>query len=277
MNSGTCGWRLLLVMGAALFLVAGGVATAAASTFQTDSEAVRYHFTAAEYAVFGPEASVQWQVVAVGSDIGGVKQDDSYGRSSNTGRKVKSGFLSLLLPGAGQYYNGQKTKAYVFAGVEAAIWVSFLTFDTQGDNRTDTYREYANIYASVEGSHVDQYWQAVGRFMDSDAYNESIRREARALGEEPSGLVSPEDDWQWPNEGHLKSYQVLRADANQAYDRRDFMILFAIVNRAVSVYDAVRNSVDDRLNYNVLGFHVKFDVEPFLHHPRAEFVATRNF
>jgi hypothetical protein len=234
-------------------------------------------FMTTEYDLFGPYASVQWQSFASASD-GGTGQDLSQiQQESKTGRKVKSGLLSFILPGAGQYYNGERTKAYVFAGVEAAIWVSYLAFNSQGSNRTNTYQDYANIYAGVNGEHVERYWQAVGRYMDSDAYNESVRREARALGETPAGLVEPTDSWQWRNTVHLDTYQDLRANANRAYDRRDFMILFAILNRAVSVYDAVRHNVDKTLSPEVMGFKVDLDVSPSLSRPRARCAFKRSF
>lgn len=231
-----------------------------------------------ELAVLGGGASALWTAGEfAGPDVGGVRTARAPG-DGDTGRKVKAGLLSLLLPGAGQYYNGDRSKAYVFAGVEAAVWASYFTFDVQGDNRTDTYEEYAGIYAGVPGDGYDEaYWRAVGRYLDSDAYNEALRREARAFGTEPGGLVGPDRAWQWRNEDHFRVYQELRADAARAYDRRDFMTLFAILNRVVAVYDAVRNSVDDRLKGEVLGFRVEMDVSPSLRHPRTGCTFTRNF
>jgi hypothetical protein len=55
------------------------------------------------------------------------------------------------------------------------------------------------------------------------------------------------------------------------------MILFALVNRAVAVYDAVTNAVDDRLSANVLGFDVALEVSPSLQNPRTECVFSRRF
>lgn len=232
----------------------------------------------AEVAVLGEGASTLWTAGDfAGTDVGGVRAPHGPG-GGGTGRKVKAGLLSLLLPGAGQYYNGDRAKAWAFAGVEAAVWASYLTFDVQGDNRTDTYVEYAGIYAGVPGDdHDESYWRAVGRYLDSDAYNEAVRREARAFGTDPTGLVGPDAGWQWRNEDHLRIYQDLRADAARSYDRRDFMTLFAILNRVVSVYDAVRNSVDDKLQGEVLGFHVEMDVSPSLRNPRTGCTFTRRF
>ncbi len=231
-----------------------------------------------ERAVLGAQASALWTAAQLSdSDVGGVRVDRAGGPSS-AGRKVKAGLLSLLLPGAGQYYNGDRDKAWVFAGVEAAVWASYFTFDAQGGSRTDTYEEYAVIYADVAGERSDDaYWRALGRYLDSDAYNESLLREARAFDIEPVELISAEDSWQWRNEDYFRVYQELRADAARAYDRRDFMTFFAIVNRVVAVYDAVRNSVDDKLQGEVLGFHVEMSVSPSLRHPRTGCTFTRRF
>jgi len=78
--------------------------------------------------------------------------------------------------------------------------------------------------------------------MDSDAYNTDLRMQARAEGREPDGLVGPDAAWQWRNARYQENYKSLRADANRAYDRRDFTVLFAIVNRVVAVFDAVRSA-----------------------------------
>jgi hypothetical protein len=161
-------------------------------------------FAEAEYELFGPAASDQWQSVpAIRYDQGNEAMMPS-GPPSNMGRKFKAGLLSLLIPGLGQYHNGDNKKAYIFAGAEVAIWASYITFHIQANNREDTYQEWAGIYAGVSGEHPEKYWRAVGRYLDSDAYNESLRREARATGEETSRLITGDDVWQWRNEYRLR-------------------------------------------------------------------------
>jgi len=183
-----------------------------------------------------------------GSDIGAPRAPDrDKGAPRDTGRRLTAGLLSLVLPGAGQYYNGDRGKALMFAGTEAAIWTAWLVFDAQGDGKVEDYQEYAHFFAGVDGEHPEIYWRALGRYLDSDAYNNDLRMEARAEGREPTGLVGEEDAWQWRNERYQENYKSLRADANRAYDRRDFTTLFAIVNRVVAVFDAVRGAGRDHL------------------------------
>lgn len=207
------------------------------------------------------------------------EEDEEVSGPSNTGDKVKAGLLSAVLPGAGQFYNGQKSKAYVMVGVEAAIWTAYFVFDAQGDSRMESARQWAGIYAGTKGDHQNSYWQNVGHYMDSDAYNESRLREARALRESPTGLITSGDAWQWVNEDRKDGYSKLRADGNSAYDRRDFMILFAVVNRAVSVVDAVLNAgkSDGILETEVLGMNMGVEMLPSFKDPGARWVVSRSF
>lgn len=198
---------------------------------------------------------------------------------SDLGTKVKAGFLSAVLPGAGQFYNGEKKKAYIMAGVEVAIWTAYFVFDAQGDSRMESSREFSGIYAGTSGSHENSYWQSVGRYMDSDAYNDSRLREARALQESVSGLVSGSDTWQWVNDDRRGEYTIMRADANGAYDRRDFMILFAVVNRGISVVDAVLGAggKPGAVETEVLGMKMELEMLPSWKNPGAQCVISRSF
>lgn len=274
--AGVAAGLAVLAGGAVLGLGGGAAARAGVPAGAAGSDARPW--LAVESSVFGPAASTTWRGVrASDQELGGVAREAGEGGRGDTGRKVKAGLLSLILPGAGQFYNGDQQKAYIFAGVEAAVWASYLTFDVMGDHRAEDYREYAGIYADAGPSGSDQYWRAVGRYMDSDAYNESILREARSYGVEPAGLIGPEGAWQWRNETHQQVYQGLRADAARAYDRRDFTAVFAVINRVVAVYDAIRHSVDDRLTGDVLGFRVRMEVSPSLQNPRTGCVISRSF
>ena len=248
----------------------------------------RTTFLQSEGAVLGRPVSSDWRrlnlPLGVQSDdgIGGVSRENemSTGGSSNTGQKVLAGFMSALIPGTGQFYNRQSTKGFIMLGIDVAIWGTYFLLDEQSDRRVQDYQEYAGVYAGTSGDHAEGYWQALGRYLDSDAYNEALLREARALAESPSGLVDGSSEWQWRNETFQDNYQQLRADATNAEENRDFMIFFAVVNRAVSVVDAVRNGGhrnDSTLGMRVLGLDVALDATPSLSNPRARCVLSRRF
>jgi len=287
--------KLIRVYFSATLLVCLMVATAASAVDIPDNTA----FLQTELAITGVSPSALWhtgslshtlvldQIGGEGSnqpdEFGGglqpVIEDEENDGPSDLGTKVKAGVFSAILPGAGQFYNGQRKKAYIMAGVEAAIWTAFFVFDTQGDNRMESAEEYAGIYAGTAGQHANSYWQNVGRHMDSDSYNDARMREARALQETPSGLVSGGDTWQWVNDDRRRDFTKIRADGNSAYDRRDFMILFAVVNRAVSVVDAVIGAGNKPgvLEAEVLGMNVEMGMLPSWSNPGAQCVVSRRF
>jgi hypothetical protein len=269
-------------------LVLLGVVLAADVSAQDDPPADP-GFLRTEFAVLGrtnttilDEIREPWRQIG-GEEIGGgaareEEKEESSG-PSNTGDKVKAGLFSALVPGTGQLYNGDKKKGFIMLGVEVAIWGAYFAFDHQGDNRMDAARDWAGLYAGTSGSHPDSYWQSVGRYMDSDAYNESLLREARALGEAPPTLVTGADTWQWVSNDRRQGYGTLRSEGNSAYDRRDFMILFAVVNRAVSVVDAVIGAGDrpGALETEVMGMDVGLEMLPSWRDPGARWVVSRSF
>ena len=267
---------------AAMFLAVGvGPSSARAQNPNSSDDS----FLRSEYLVLGARTGLAFDQIGgdgLSDEFGGAaveEEQDKVEGPSNTGDKVKAGLLSAVLPGAGQFYNGQKSKAYIMVGIEGAIWISYFVFDAQGDARMESAEEWAGIYAGTSGDHQNSYWQNVGHYMDSDDFNESRLREARALQEAPSGLISGDDAWLWVNEDRKDGYSKLRADGNSAYDRRDFMILFAVVNRAVSVVDAVLNAgqKDGLLETEVLGMNVGLEMLPSFTDPGARWVVSRSF
>lgn len=228
--------RRIPILVAAALLAAASLAQAAvpaASLLEVERE------------VLGRDASSLFDAQDIGgSDIGGAAPSVDRG-PRNLGRKLKAGALSLLLPGLGQLYNGDRGKALAFGGAELAVWTTYGVLHTIARGAEDDYQEYADIYAGVSGDHTERYWRAVGRYMTSEEYNEDLEMEARAEGGAATNLIGPEDAWFWRSAERQNDFQLLRADATRAYDRRDFTVLFAIVNRAIAAYDAVRSAGDD--------------------------------
>ncbi len=212
-------------------------------------------------------------------DVGGDEDHESQGGDRQLGRKVKATLLSAVLPGAGQWYNGDRNKAYWMGGIEVGIWGAFLVFDHQGDSWKDSATDYAGIYAGTEGEHNDAYWITVGSFSDSDRYDDSRRREARALQEPYPDPTSAADSWQWVNDQRRQEFWRLWGDAHDSYDRRDYMYIAALINRVVSMVDAALgvDRVDGSLETSVLGLDMRLAVDPGLREPRARWSFARSF
>jgi len=264
-------------------LIAAANAAAAADVPATAAGPAADLLTAQRAALGRFAASSRWDVQELGggASVGGVRRDPGRAGPRHLGRKFAAGLLSLALPGAGQLYNGDRDRALAFAGAEAAVWTAYYVFHAQATGYSEDYRDYAQIFAGVRDSdHTENYWRAVGRYMESEDFNTALMMEARAEGLDPAaapGLLEPAEGWFWRSGEHRTNYQNLRADANRAYDRRDFMILFAIVNRAVSAYDAVRGAGSGDYLLEVAGFGFDLESRPAAGQRGTACVISRSF
>jgi hypothetical protein len=180
----------------------------------------------------------------------GVREKEAGAKS-----RVKALALSALLPGAGQYYAGKKGRANFFFLAESAIWTSFVVFEVQGYLRKGNYRDYAELMTGVDTEDKsDEFLRIIGQYMQSDpgpgSYNESIRREARALYPDDrerqeqylleNGYFG-DDAWQWQSEEDQARYRDLRKKSQLSFRRATYMLGLAIANRILSAMDAARS------------------------------------
>ncbi|EQB64206.1 MAG: hypothetical protein RBG1_1C00001G1785 [candidate division Zixibacteria bacterium RBG-1] len=162
-----------------------------------------------------------------------------------TGWKKKSPttafLLSLALPGTGQLYSGDKTKAKVFLGAEVVWWGSFWLFRTLGDWKEEDYKNFAAAHAGVNPDGKSEDFYSNLSFYDSrDEYNQFTR-----LFNGPSQPVYPEDDfwnWEWENSGARFQYRDLRNQSKTYYRRALYSVGAAILSRIVSGLDAAKTA-----------------------------------
>jgi hypothetical protein len=153
----------------------------------------------------------------------------------------KAFLLSLLLPGAGQYYNEAKSKAKIFAGSEASLWVAFFAFRTVGSWKKSDYKNYAVEHAGIvpEGKN-DDFYERLTYYDDRDQYNQFTR-----LYNGPEAPIYPETDywnWEWDSFDSRSEYRDLRNQSKNAYRRSLYMLGLAALNRVISAVDAFRDA-----------------------------------
>ncbi|MBI5268014.1 MAG: hypothetical protein HY851_12370 [candidate division Zixibacteria bacterium] len=152
----------------------------------------------------------------------------------------KAAGLSALVPGAGQYYLGHRQKARAFFGVETAGWIGFASFQIYSHWKKDDLirfaRERAN--ARLDGK-SDEFLDLVGFYPSIRDYNNLGRVYDP---ERPYLDDSPDNHWQWQTEEDRTAYRTIKNRSREAHRRAQFMIGAVIVNRIVSVIDAVRSA-----------------------------------
>lgn len=164
----------------------------------------------------------------------------------------KALLLSLLLPGAGELYQGHRGRATGFFVAEGAVWANFVAWEVSGHLRRNDYIEQAQLGAGIGvDSGSDDYWRLVGQYQSSSgtgagAYEETLRREARnQYPDDPAAqdqyvaqrLPTGARAWSWSTADGQALYQKTRQNANRAFDRAKYSIGFAILNRLVSALD----------------------------------------
>jgi hypothetical protein len=156
---------------------------------------------------------------------------------------LKVGLLSALVPGWGQHYNGRPQKARYFFAAEALTWIGFAAFHTYGDWRRDDYIRFAaeRANARLEGKD-DDFADLIGFYEDIDQYNTL----GRAYDPERPFLAdTPDNHWRWQTESDRRDYRDIKNRSRESYRRSEFMIGVAVLNRIVSVIDAVRDASRD--------------------------------
>ncbi|HUV31224.1 MAG TPA: hypothetical protein VMY05_09075 [Acidobacteriota bacterium] len=161
--------------------------------------------------------------------------------ASPAGRSVfKAGLLSALVPGAGEYYLGNRGKARFFFAAEALTWLGYISFRTYGNWKRDDYIRYASVHANAQlEGREDDFLDLVGFYDDIDQYNSL----ARVLDPTRPYLEdTPENHWRWHTLEDRFAFRHLKNRSRDAYLRANFMIGVAIVDRLISVVDAVRDA-----------------------------------
>ncbi len=179
---------------------------------------------------------------------------------------LKAGIYSALLPGMGEYYVGHRSKARIFFAVEAATWISFFTYHYYGNWKEDDLINFAATHASanLEGKSKEfQDW--VGFYADIDQFNSLGRVQDP---ERPYLVDNVENHWRWQTSDEQAAYRDLKNRSRDAFRRRDFMIGLAIVNRVVSIIDAVRDAkrsrrvIKDSEFSLVQGLNYRVEIDP---------------
>ena len=146
--------------------------------------------------------------------------------------------LSLVLPGAGQWYAGAHGRAKVFFGAEIVIWGLALAFDRSSAWKEQDAVNYAVQHAQLDPSGKDdEFLERLEFYQNRDEYNSA----GRIIDPSRPYLPATRDTyWQWDAPASQEAYKDLRNESQTAARNRTFMMVTALVNRFVSAVDAYR-------------------------------------
>lgn len=238
-------------------------------------------FTGKSYAIDLKETPLQQQLssnisqIAYAGEFDEFNQENQSETSADQGetesgtKKLSTGkaiLYSALLPGLGEHYAGSRGKAKYFFAVEAISWIGIGAFTVYGNVREDDMINFAaqNANAQLEGKD-DFFLDMVGFYDDIDQYN-SLGRVSDP--ERPYLVDNPENHWVWQSSSDREAYRELKNSSREAFRRRDFIIGVMIVNRVVSIIDAIRdvsranNKISNDEFSDKNNWKLKFSVNP---------------
>jgi len=174
-------------------------------------------------------------------DLGYYDFQDIEHKTEGEKSKWKALGLSLLLPGAGQYYTESKGHMIFFGGAEALIWSNYIGFRVYGKWKKEDYIGWAATHAGVDvNGKPDSYFETLTYYDNLDIYNQL------ELLYERSGAElypdTPEYYWNWDSDQNRVYYRKLRNDSKTAYRRSLLFLGAALVNRVLAGIDAYRSA-----------------------------------
>lgn len=168
----------------------------------------------------------------------------------------KALFLSLFVPGAGEYYADETFYTKIFFGIEVAAIGSLLLTDYIYRSKLDDSRIFATSHAGINPSGKDNdYWRVVGKYDDIFLHNQQRLRE-RAIGD-----LIPENElnnWRWDTHKNRLKYDKKRLDAQLIRDSEAFIITAIFVNHLVSAINAVR--LTRKFNKRLASYGLKYNM-----------------
>ena len=222
-----------------------------------------------------------------------------------TSQKEKSiwigGGLSLLVPGAGEFYAKSYVKAAIFLGVEVLCWSAYAYYNHKGNTKTEEFQNFADANWSMRQYGqwlVDQQFEGYGN-IDPNEQNLEILRSRINQCEEASGFSHqlPEPGTQqyyeligkyqeyvagWPDARNgnvwlitkqnyytyktpmFNSYAESRQQANTYYNDGQTGAMIALLNHVLSAADAMWSVTIFNKNLKVqTGIEIRRDLSPY--------------
>lgn len=165
--------------------------------------------------------------------------DIDQGKTGSSKSKWKALGLSLLLPGAGQYYTENKGRMITFGSAEALVWSGYFGLRTYGNWKKEDYRAWAAFKAGADvNGKTEDYFEKMTYYDNLDDYNqfELLYEGSRA----ELFPATPEYYWNWDSDASRQYFRDLRNQSKSAFRRSLLFLGAAVANRILSGIDAYR-------------------------------------
>jgi hypothetical protein len=169
----------------------------------------------------------------------------------------KAMLYSALIPGLGELYTHNYTKAGIFFASDIAIVLSYFRFKNENDWAIKSYQQFALVKAGVQLHSSSEHYQLVQNFLSRESYNAYIIRYYRnyylVYKHDPETyeqkldeyLIPEEQDWNWETEKDLKKFRNMRQEQRNLETYAKLTVAATILNHLVSIIDS---AISARIN-----------------------------
>jgi hypothetical protein len=199
-------------------------------------------------------------------------QNENYGMTYSDSKR-KAIFMSLLIPGWGEYYAGRKTRAKSFFITELILWSTYAGFKIYENWIEDEFIVFAETHAQAqpEGKR-HKYYVNLGNYDNIYEYN-AAKLNYRSLDDVYP--ETPEYYWQWDSPANKHDFKMMRIRADNANYRALFSLGLILVNHVVSAVDAVWVTRNQNEGITEKPLKIHFSSGPKIHEYRV--VLSRQF
>ena len=178
---------------------------------------------------------------------------------------------SAILPGMGELYanNYESGKYYTIA--DAALIGAYFGVNKYGDWKKENYKSFAQTYGGISLTNKNNdYFATIGSYKNIDQYNDEKALEQRFTEMFDKNIMN----WKWETETQRREYRGMWLSSQRAYNNLQFVAGAMLINRLVSIINAVRSVVAYNKNIEQTSWNFYFDANP---NPQAMKNLSLNF
>ena len=144
---------------------------------------------------------------------------------------------SVLLPGMGELYAGRYDSGKYFTIADGVLWGTFAGFELYGNWQQNNYKSFAqsNGGVNLSGKGSD-YFANIANYQSITDYNKAMDLQ----GSYNLVLNTSTYYWNWENDNQRNAYKSMWSSSEQTYNNVRFVVGAMILNRLISVINAVR-------------------------------------
>jgi len=156
---------------------------------------------------------------------------------SNTSGKSKglSIILSIILPGAGHFYEGRMDIGKYFLTADLGLWLSMLGSELYGNSVKDDSRTFASQHSGLsKDGKDDDYFVNVGSFNNIYDYNNDML--IRGRYDQIYDINSKY--WNWDLSSNRVNFDEQRKKSERIYNSQKVILTGLVINRIASAVSA---------------------------------------